>query len=120
MLDGVVGPVGDDEADVVAAGAAVLRRGAVGDVLPGERLLVHLGPHVAGVDGVDPQGRVLGGEDAGDLVGRRLGRAVAAPALVGLDGGVLEDVKRVAGQRRLRRRAEDSARTSPPSTAGRR
>src|SRR3979411_2998263 len=38
---------------------------AVGDVFPGERLLVHPGVHVTGVDDVDPQGRVLDGEDSG-------------------------------------------------------
>ena len=45
-------------------GDAVLRRRPVGDVLARERLLVHLGAHVAWVDAVDAQPRVLGGEDA--------------------------------------------------------
>jgi hypothetical protein len=49
---------------------------------------VHAGVHVAGVDGVDPQGRLLGAEYGGDLIERGLGGAVAAPTLVGLDRGV--------------------------------
>ena len=60
---------------------------------PGERVLVHLRAHVAGVDGVDAQVGMLGGEDGAELLERRLRRAVAAPALVGLNGGVGGDVE---------------------------
>ena len=73
-------------------GTLVLGRRPVGDVLARERLLVHLRAHVAGVDGEDPQVRMLGGEDARELLERRLRRAVAAPALVRLDRGVGGDV----------------------------
>jgi hypothetical protein len=53
---------------------------------------VHVGGHVAGVDGVDPQPGVLHGEDGGQLVEGGLAGAVATPAGVGLDGGVGADV----------------------------
>ena len=69
-----------------------LRRRPVADVLAREGGLVHVGRHVAGVDRVDPQLRVLDGEDGGELVEGGLARAVAAPARVGLDGGVRADV----------------------------
>ena len=74
------------------AGHAVARRRAVGDVLARERVLVHARVHVAGVDGVDAQVGALGGEHVGELLERRLRRAVAAPALVALDRGVGGDV----------------------------
>ena len=74
------------------AGHAGLGRRAVGDVLAGEGVLVHLGAHVAGVDGQHPQLGVLGGEHPADVVERGLGGAVAAPALVGLDRRVGRDV----------------------------
>ena len=62
---------------------------------------MHVGGHVAGVDGVDAQLGVLDGEDGGELVEGGLARAVAAPARVGLDGGVGADVDdRAAGARR--------------------
>ena len=64
----------------------------VGDVLVGERLLVHLRAEVAGIDPVDPKVGMLGGKDRGQLLERRLRRAVAAPALVGLDRRVRRDV----------------------------
>ena len=60
----------------------------VPDVLARERRLVHRGPHVARVEGVDPQLRLLRRQHRGELVERRLGRPVAAPAGVRLDGGV--------------------------------
>ena len=84
------------------AGHAVLGRRAVRDVLAGERLLVHLRPHVAGVDRVDPQRRVLLGEDRGGLVERRLRGPVAAPAVVCLDGGIGADVDDHAAVRHAR------------------
>ena len=74
------------------AGHAVLGRRAVGDVLARERVLVHLRPHVAGVDRVDPQRRVLLGKDRRGLVERGLRGPVAAPAGVRLDGGVGADI----------------------------
>ena len=86
------------------AGHALLRRRAVGDVLAGERLLVHAGAHVAGVDGVDAQLRVLGGEHRAELLERGLGGAVAAPAGVRLDPGVGGDVEDAAAGARLRQR----------------
>ena len=58
----------------------------------GERVLVHLRPHVSGVDCVDTQLGVLGSEDRRQLLEGGLRRAVAAPALVRLDGGVRGDV----------------------------
>ncbi len=67
---------------------ALLRRWAVGDVLAREGILVHLRAHVARIDGVDPQRRVLLGEDRRELVERGLRGAVAAPARVRLDRGV--------------------------------
>ena len=79
---------------------AVLGRRPVGDVLAGERLLVHPRAHVARVDGVDAQLRMLGGEDRGQLLERRLRGAVAAPALVGLDRRVGGDVDDRAARRR--------------------
>ena len=69
---------------------------AVGDVLAGERVLVHLGAHVARVDGVHAQRGLLGRQHPGRVVEPGLGRAVAAPGLVGLD-------------RRVRRQVEDRA-----------
>src|SRR6185437_2068226 len=56
----------------------------VADVLTGEGGLVHLGTHVARVNGVDPKVGLLGGEDRAELIERGLGRAVAAPTRVGL------------------------------------
>ena len=73
-------------------GHALLGRRAVGDVLAGERRLVHRGVHVARVEGVDGEVRALGAEHVGELLERGLRRAVAAPALVGLDRGVGGDV----------------------------
>ena len=73
--------------------ARFLGRRPVGDVLAGERLLVHLRAHVAGVDGVDAQLRAARRRGPRvELLERGLRRAVAAPALVGLDGGVGGDV----------------------------
>jgi hypothetical protein len=63
---------------------------------------VHVGGHVTGIDGVDAQVRMLGGEDGGELVQRRLARAVTAPALVGLHSGVGADADH-AGARCERR-----------------
>src|SRR4051794_5260259 len=51
------GQVALDQAE--QAGNAVLGRRAVGDVLVGKRLLVHLRPHVTRVDRVHPQARLL-------------------------------------------------------------
>ena len=63
-LAGPVAPAGQVALDQgEQAGHARLGRRPVGDVLAGERVLVHLRAHVAGVDRVDAQLRVLGGED---------------------------------------------------------
>src|SRR3989442_1570411 len=67
--------------------------GRGGGVVPaGEGLLVNLGVHVAGVHHVYPRLGVLCREHVRELLERRLGRAVPAPALVGLNGGVGRDV----------------------------
>ena len=79
-------------------GHALLGRRPIGDVLAGERLLVHLRAHVTGVDRIHPQRRLLGGEDRRQLLERCLRGAVAAPARVGLErrvGGHVDD--RAAG-----------------------
>ena len=76
------------------SGHARLRRGSVGDVLARERVLVHLGAHVAGIDDEDPQVGSLDGEDPTRVLERGLRRAVAAPARVRLDRGVGGDVRR--------------------------
>src|SRR3712207_8622749 len=49
-----------------------------------ERGLLHGGRHVARVDGVDAQLRVLHPEDGGEVAQCGLARSVAAPARVGL------------------------------------
>ena len=54
---------------------------------------MHLGAHVAGVDGVDAQVGALDAEDRRPLLERGLGGAVAAPAVVGLNAGVGGDVE---------------------------
>ena len=64
----------------------------IGDVLAGERLLVHLRAHVAGVEGVHAHLRFLGREDVAELFQRGLRRAVPAPAFVGLAPGIGRDV----------------------------
>ena len=50
----------------------------VGDVLAGERVLVHPGPHVAGVDGIHAQAGLLGRQDPAHLVEGGLRGAVRA------------------------------------------
>ena len=70
------------------AGHALLGRRPVGDVLAGERVLLHLRSHVAGVDRVDAEAGLLGAEHGGELRECGLRRAVAAPGLVRLDGRV--------------------------------
>ena len=72
---------------------ALLRRRPVGDVFAREGVLVHLRAHVAGIDRVHAQLGVLGRQHRAQLLERRLARAVPAPALVGLDGGVGGDVE---------------------------
>ena len=74
-----------------SAGHARLGLGAIGDVLAGEGVLVHLRAHVAGVDAEHAEVGSLGAEDGGELLEAGLGGAVGAPALVGLDGGVRGD-----------------------------
>ena len=69
-----------DEGD--EAGNALGRLRSIGDVLAGERVLVHLGAHVAGVDDEHPTPRLLDGEDPARVLERGLRRAVPAPPLV--------------------------------------
>ena len=73
---------------VQQGGHALLGERAVGDVLAGERGLVHGRAQVAGIDDVDREVGVLDGQDLAELLERGLRRAVRAPALVGLDRGV--------------------------------
>ena len=88
--------------------------GPVGDVLAREGLLVHRRAHVAGIEPVDPHVGLLGGEHVATLLERRLRRAVAAPALVALDGGVGRDVDDRAAE------ARSSGSAAAPGRAGRR
>src|SRR6185312_5167921 len=81
---------------------ALLGRRSVGDVLAGERRLMHRGVHVTGIEGVDVELGVLYGEDPRELLEHRLRRAIAAPALVGLDGGVGRHVDDAAAGRDVR------------------
>ena len=53
---------------------------------------MQLGAHVTRVEGVHPQVRLLHREHRAEVVQRGLRRAVAAPTLVGLGGGVGADV----------------------------
>ena len=75
-----------------SAGTLALGLGAVGDVLAGERVLVHLGAHVAGIDDEDAEVGSLDREHAAGVLERGLRRAVAAPSRVRLDRGVGRDV----------------------------
>ena len=86
------------------AGNALLGRRPVGDVLAGERVLLHPRAHVARVDRVRAQAGVLGCEDRRQVGQRGLGRAVAAPGLVRLDGRIRAEVDdaRVGGEARQR------------------
>ena len=85
------------------AGNALLRERAVGDVLAGEGVLVHLRAHVAGIDPVDAEVGLLGGEDVRELLEPGLRGAVPAPSLVPLDRGVGGDVQDAAGAGREQR-----------------
>ena len=67
--------------------------GPVRDVLAGEGQLVHVGAQVAGIGPPDPQRRLLGGQHVRGLLQGGLGRAVAAPARVGLHRRVRGDVQ---------------------------
>ena len=86
----------------------------VRDVLAGEGVLVHLGPHVARINGQHPELRVFDGEDPPDVIERRLRRAVSTPTLVGLDGRVRRDVDdhATAGDHARQRRLDQSPRSS--------
>jgi hypothetical protein len=64
---------------------------------------VHARAHVAGIDGVDAQRRVLRREDRRELLQRGLRGAVAAPAGVGLDGGVGGEVEDPPALRQARK-----------------
>jgi hypothetical protein len=65
----------------------------VRDVLARERLLVRLRAHVARVDAVHAQLRLLAREDRSQLLEGGLRRAIAAPALVWLDRRIRGDVE---------------------------
>ena len=74
---------------------------------------MHARVHVAGVDRVDPEAGLLGGEHACELLERRLRGAVAAPAFVGLDGGVggdVDDAAAAASEQRERELREPQRR----------
>ena len=75
----------------------------VGDVFAGERVLVHLGAHVAGIDHEHAHVGMLGREHRRQLLERGLRRSVAAPTFVGLDRGVGRDVHDRAVRRDERR-----------------
>ena len=66
-------------------------RRSVGDVLAGEGGLVHVGAEVAGVDAEHGHVGLLLGQHPGEVLEGGLRRAVAAPALVRLGGGVRGD-----------------------------
>ena len=85
------GPVTGDE--VEECGDDRCRIGPVRDVLAGKGVLVHLGPHVAGIDRPHPQTRLLHGQHGTEVVERGLGRAVAAPPLVWLYRGIRRHVE---------------------------
>ena len=67
--------------------------GPVGDVLAGERGLVHRGAQVAGVDRPHGQRGELDRQHRPEMLERGLAGAVAAPPLVGLDRGVRRHVE---------------------------
>src|SRR6185312_5317080 len=64
---------------------AFLRQGTVADILAGEGLLVHLRAHITGINPVDTQGRIFGGENIRKLFERCFTRSISTPALIGLD-----------------------------------
>ena len=80
---------------------------SVRDVLAGEGVLVHLRPHVAGVDGPHAQRRLLGGEHGAHVVEGRLGEPVSSPPLVRLDRSVRGDVEHGRARRVRARAARD-------------
>src|SRR5687767_8715229 len=62
---------------------------------------MHVRTHVAGIGPVHLEVRVLDSEDGGELIERRLARAVAAPSLVWRDAGVTRDVHDVRARLEL-------------------
>ena len=88
---------------------------AIGDVLARERVLVHLGAHVAGIDHQHAHARDARRRARRQLLERGLRRAVAAPTFVGLDRGVGRDV-----HDRAVRRGEQSAAAAASARAARR
>ncbi len=92
---------------------ALLRWRPVRDVLAREGVLLHLRPHVARIDGVDAELRMLGGENGGHLCERCLRGAVPAPALVRFDRGVgahVDDPRAIAQVREARAGRERAGR----------
>ena len=90
---------------------------SVGDVLAGERVLVHLGAHVAGVDDEHPTRRLLDREDPARVLERGLRRAVPAPPRVRLDRGVGRDVHDRSRRRPAPARASAAARRARPRSS---
>jgi hypothetical protein len=73
QVDRSIPPAGTLSDDQVEQHGDNRRRfGSVGDVLPGERVLVHLGPHVARIECPHPKPGVLGGQDRAQVVECRL------------------------------------------------
>ena len=103
-----LGSIGLDQCDETGDNRG--RQRAIRDVFAGERVLVHLGAHVARIDDQHAQLRMLGREHRRDLLERGLRRSVAAPRFVGLDRRVGGDVHDRAmrgderGQQLLRQR----------------
>ena len=89
---------------------------SVGDVLAGERVLVHLGAHVAGIDDEHAHVGMLGREHGRQLLERGLRRAVAAPPFVRLDRGVGRDVHDRAVRRDERRQRAAASSASGATT----
>ena len=96
-------PLGDQPAE---RGHHRLGQRPVGDVLAGERRLVHVGAQVAGIDPPDPDGDLLGRQHVAGLLERGLGRSVAAPAGVRLDRGVGGDAEHGAAALAQRRQQQ--------------
>ena len=99
-------PLGwSDSISATSPGTTAVGQRTVGDVLARERVLVHLGAHVAGIDDEHAHVGMLGREHRRQLLERGLRRSVAAPSFVGLDRGVGRDVDDRAVRRGERRAA---------------
>ena len=76
----------------MSAGTLVFGKGPVRDVFIRERLLVHPGVHVAGVEPVDGDVRLLDRQDVGELFEAGFRRSIPSPPLITLDCGIGGDV----------------------------